>query len=440
MSQSPQVAIEPRPTQSSPWRLPIFLLVIAGLLGLVVWAALQFSRAGEALSRGKTLLRQRREPEAEREFDKYLWLYPRDPEAILLWAEAVITSDRRDPQEAARLVNGRLNDIPDTSPFGAEARMREGRLALLILHQPDRAEKLLTRSVELNSELADTHYLLWKLLDMTERFHYSEEHFWKTYELSPEELKSERLRDWYLSQFSPGTANSELDRRMGFLPAGKLPGDDISMERLNAFLANEPQAAMVVTAKARLLMHLREHEEALRLLLEISESNEALCDPQYLSALVTVLIDLGRTDEVRKYFETWPQSAGGFIYWHTAGLVFDVVDRDDTSAVKAYDSALSVWPGPAEWSIMHRKAQCLARLGDRTGADAVRDEARRIELLMETEVHQKLRLAMADLTNPEALQQMVRFYLSLRREREAKCWQDAIDRLPLQTGKVYSPR
>ena len=299
---------------------------------------------------------------------------------------------------------------------------------------------MLLRSAELDPELLDTHYLLWNVFDMTERFYYSEPHFWKTYDLSPNGHQAARLREWYLSQFSPGAFSLELDRRMGFLMPEELPGNHVDFVRLNTFLSNEADSPMVVAAKARFLIHLHKRDEAVGLLTGFSANEEALGNPYFLSALVTVLIDLGRLDEARRYFARWPQPGTGFLYWSVASRIFEVADRDDRSAVNACDAALSIWPGPVEWSIMHRKAQCLARLGDRSTADAMRKEAKRIELLMEPEVHQKLLLALTDLSSRESLLQMVRFYQSINRQREAECWQEVIDRLPSPPNKVYSPR
>ena len=438
MSESPQTA--PGKSSVVPSRRWLLVFLTVGSLGLAIWAVAEIVGIERALSRGRVLLRKQRPAEAERELNRYLWLHPRSPEAILLLAEAVISGSARSPQEAAELAISQMQTIPDESPFGAEARMREGRLALLILHQPDRAEKLLMRSAELDPELPDSHYLLWKLFDMTERFYYSEPHFWNTYNLTPDALKAEQLRNWYLSQFSPGTSNAELDRRMGFLTPGELPGDHIDLVRLDTFLSNEADSPMVVAANARFLLHLHERDEAIKVLTGISATEEAISNPFYLSAMVTVLMELGRLDEARSYFGRWPQPGTGFVYWSVAGRVFEVADRNDSSAVKAFDDALSIWPGPVEWSIMHRKAQCLARLGDRSAADAMLKEAKRIELLMEPEVHQKLRLAMADLSSRESLLEMVEFYQLINRQREAECWQRVIDRLPSLPIRVYSGR
>jgi len=407
------------------------------LLGLLLATAWWVSSVERSFSKGKLLLRQLREVEAEKELEKYLLLHARNPQAILLWAEAVLMGDSRSPVDAAKLALSRLADIPDKSPLSGEARMREGRLALLILNQPDRAESLLSHSAALDPDLADTHYLLWKLLDLTERFHDSGPHFWKLYELTPDASKPERLREWYISQFSPISANAELDRRMGFLRPDQAADNQTTLIRLKEFMWQEPQSPMVCAALASWLIDANERDDALLQLTRNGLSSEAFQNPHYVAAMVKVLIELGRLDEAKASFVRWPQPLEGFLYWQTAGRFFEVVDRNDKAAVEAYDKALSVWPGPADWSIMHRKAQCLNRLGNREAAETVRVEAKRIELLMETEVHRTLRLAVLDLRNPNSLRQMVEFYQAIHCTREAKCWQNAFDRLPQNSATLY---
>ena len=431
------VGIETPNRSPGPRHRSFRFLSIGLVLGLLLATAWWVSSVERSFRKGKLLLRQLREVEAEKELEQYLLLHPRNPEAILLWAEAVLTGDSRTPKDAAQLALSRLADIPDESPLGGEARMREGRLALLILHQPDRAESLLRRSAALDPDLADTHYLLWKLLDLTERFHDSAPHFWKLYELTPDASKPERLREWYISQFSPISANAELDRRMGFLGQDQAADNQTTLTRLKEFMAQEPQSPMICAALASWLIDVLERDEALLLLTRDGLSAEAFQNPHYVAAMVKVLMELGRLDEARDHFERWPEPLEGFVYWRTAGRLFEVADRNDKAAVEAYDKALSVWPGPADWSMMHRKAQCLNRLGIRDAAETVRVEAKRIELLMETEVHRTLRLALLDLRNPSSLRQMVEFYQAIRCELETKCWQNALDRLPHNSGAVY---
>jgi len=286
-----------------------------------------------------------------------------------MWAQAVVSGNARPPRQSAELAMQRLQLISDNSEFGGQARMREGRLTLLILHQPAHAEKLLVRSTELNPDLLDSHYLLWKLFDMTERFQMSESHFWKCYDLTSEAERPERLREWYVSQFSPSAANADLDRLMGFLKADELPGDETDIKRLEEFYSSEPDSPMVVAAIAQWYLRNRQRDDALSILKAIPADKEATRSPFYLATMIAVLLDLGKMEEARSYFSLWQDQQRGHLYWTTAGRVLELADRNDTAAVDAYDRAISMWPGSVEWPVMHRKAQCLSRLGKKDAAE-----------------------------------------------------------------------
>lgn len=398
-------------------------------IGLTVWLAAELIHLEGSISRAAVLLKQRRDIEAERELEKYLRFHNTNPQANLMWAQAVVSGNSRSPRKAAELAVQRLRLIPDNSEFGGEARMREGRLALLILHQPTLAENLLARSTELNPKLLDSHYLLWKLFDMTERFQMSEPYFWNCFDLTPELQKPERLREWYVSQFSPGAANADLDRYMGFLEANDLPGDETDIRRLEEFYSSEPDSPMVVAAMGQWYFRNHQRTEALSVLKGIQRDKESTQSPFYLATIIAVLLDLGKMEEARSFFLLWPGNDRGHLYWSTSGRMFDLVDRDDNAAADAYDKAIALWPGPVEWPTMHRKSQCLSRLGRKEAAEATRTEARRIELLMEAEVHQRLRNAMVNLDSPETAQQMIDFYDAIHREREANCWREVLQRL-----------
>ena len=413
------------------------ILISSAIAGLVVWLTLEIVHLERAPARALRLLRQQRATEAETELFHYLRFHPRSPEAILLWSQAVISGETRTPREAATLAISRLQLIPEDSAHASEARMREGRLALLILHQPARAESLLLRSVELNPNLLDSHYLLWQLCDMTERFQQSEPHFWKTYELSDESARAERLREWYVSQFSPSASTAGFDRQMGFLKPGEYPGPESDIARLEEFYSSEPDSPLILAALSQWYLHNHQRDEALQLLLRIRDRDDAFQSPFYVATLVAVMLEIGKLDEAKSELERWPQPTEGYAYWSTAAKVFEVIDRDAAAAVAAYDRALAVWPGPAEWSLMHRKAQCLARLGKKAEAESVRNDAKRVELQMEALTHQKLRAALANLDSPDTATQMLDFYQSLNREQEATCWQNVLNRLSRKVRLIY---
>jgi tetratricopeptide (TPR) repeat protein len=106
------------------------------------------------------------------------------------------------------------------------------------------------------------------------------------------------------------------------------------------------------------------------------------------------------------------------------------VYRRDEQALECFERALSVWPGPAEWSLLHFRAQSLARLGKRDEAEQSRILARKIESKMELSVHQNLRTLLLDLDEPGVLRTMANFYRSLGRDWEAEEWSRLATELP----------
>jgi tetratricopeptide (TPR) repeat protein len=404
------------------------MLVATIVLG-ALWFVVDRRIATHELKKARTFLRQRRDVEAEQALNRYLRTFPGDDDAVLMWAQAVVSGDQRTPEDAAGLAIQKLETIPDQSPRAAEARMREGRLALLILKQATKAEQRLQRSAQLDPGILDTHYLLWKLFDMTERFQFSEPHFWNTLKLTPQAGKAERLREWYVSQFSPSAANAALDRHMGFLKPGNLPGEQSDIARLEEFFSSEPESPMVVAALAQWHLRNRKREEAMAILNEIAEKAEAKNNSFFLSTFISALIETGELEAAKQQFLFWPKGQSGYDYWVTAGRISDLIDRDNKAAGLAYDEALKIWPGPVDWSTMHRKSQCSARMGERDRASEERARSKKIELLMEPEVHQRLRNALADLNSQDTALQMIDFYNQLDRKGEAEEWQKVLDEL-----------
>lgn len=414
------------------WLLLVSLAVATVSAGAWGYSSWKNKRATEALANGRQYLKERRAELAEKAIGEYLAVYPDDVEAILNWAEAVIDGKSRLPQDAARVACEALSRIPDSSPFAAEARMREGRLTLFVLLQPERAEKLLMHSRRLNPDSMDVHFLLWKLFDLTERFQFAEEHFWNTYDRSPDSIKTERLVEWYLSQFSTNSGNATIDKLLGFLPADQQTSDTVVAARLDGFLASEPDSTLNLTAKAAFLMHLRDREAAGKLLDEAELREDAASDPFFLATRISHFLDLGKLREAQELFDRWNAPKEGYLYLKTLGRIQQLVLRQDKEAVESFEQAMKIWPGPMDWSNLHFKAQSMARLGDRTGAAQTRARAKEIELLMELDVHRRLRMAMQNLKRPESFIAFEEFYLKLGREREAAAWQSRRQALSVQ--------
>ncbi len=402
-------------------RFLLWLLPGCVLAAWLLWLRFEESTAATLRESGRRHLRERRDELAESAFERCLQRTPNDAELILLWAQAVISGRNRTPQQAAELALTRLQQISDSSPLAAEARMREGRLGLLVLQKPEFAEARLRKSLELGPPTLDACYLLWKLCDLTERVAEAEPWFWAAYELTPEEQQPERLREWYTSQFSPQAANAELDRLLGFLEPNRFSDDAVTLARLAAFRSHEPESFLTAAAEAHFMIHLRDRDPAIDLLLRHWQRPGANTNDFLMSTLVDVLLETGRLDEAQVIFERWTPSEG-FQWLRTAGRVQQIVYQQDSEALELFERARPIWPGPIDWSLLHYEAQSLARLGRRSESESARARAKEIELLMELDVHRELRQALLDLRRPQNLQKIQDFYQKIGRDREANEW------------------
>ncbi len=126
-------------------------------------------RAQRGFGAAKSALRQHHWDEARRQLDRYLWLHPDNAQARLLLAEAYVRDDQLTMKDAVAPAILQLKQIPKTAENFATARLQEGRLTLLILRQPARAELLLREATQADPENLEASLLLWRVLDMTGR-------------------------------------------------------------------------------------------------------------------------------------------------------------------------------------------------------------------------------------------------------------------------------
>lgn len=306
--------------------------------------------------------------------------------------------------------------------------MLEGRLTFLILCRPARAERLFRRALELDPDQFDSNYLLWKLMDMTERYFYSEPSFRATFRLVSEEERPHRLREWYLSQFNPLSACAEIDGLMGFRGPTEPASEQVAYRRLSTFLEREPDSPITAAAMAQWHLRNRRRDAALEVLQGIPDY-ASVNEPFFVGTLAEVLLALGKTKQAATVFENWTTATTGYQYWRVAGIIEQEVFSDFAKAVECYDRALAIWPGPSDWLTMHRRFRCLAVLGRGEAAADARRRSEQVESLMELELHQRLKRALLDLRDPSGLAELVTFYGSLDRPWEKQAWQAVIDRL-----------
>ena len=165
----------------------------------------------------------------------------------------------------------------------------------------------------------------------------------------------------------------------------------------------------------------------------LQEAEEKLADPSsnpfYVAMRVTVLLDLGEFEQAQAAFDLWPQPHDGYEYFRCRALLLDEIESDFEQAIKYYQKALALWPGPFEWRLQNRLANCLTRVGRPSKADAARERARLIEVNMEGNVHTRLRQALADLEDPTDLGELLSFYKDLDCKREVDAWKEVLSRL-----------
>ncbi|MGV2335200.1 MAG UNVERIFIED_CONTAM: hypothetical protein LVR18_14175 [Planctomycetaceae bacterium] len=151
----------------------------------------------------------------------------------------------------------------------------------------------------------------------------------------------------------------------------------------------------------------------------------------FLSVWVSLLLELGRLPEAQAWFEEYsgPENRTP-LPSHGRPHGADGLPSCTKCALEHFNSALDIWPGAMDWSLLHFKAQSLARVGRRQEADQIRVRAKEIELLMELPVHQKLRKMLLNLKDPATLREMENFYRALGRSWEADEWSQLAADLP----------
>ena len=413
----------------------VFIAVLlVGALGAALAAALTLIRAQTGLEGGKELLAHELWPQARQRLSAYLWLHPADPEARFLMAEALARDEMLPAASAAAEAIQMLQAVPDNSSFGPAARLQQGRLAFLALHQPGRAERYLRRGIELGADLP-AYQLLWTLLCMTGRVEQSESVFWEVYERSPPNEQPLRLREWYLSQFFPLSAHETLDRLMGVLGPDEMSSRTTESRRYLRFREAEPDSPVGHAAIANWCQQEGDPDFGIKVLEAAAKAiPSASTDPFFLSVLIATQLDLGRFDEAQSSFERWPADNRGHAYWKWRAAILDEVRRDHEAALVAYERAFKLFPGPTDWRLHHQFAGCLARLKRTSEASAAQERATRLSGQMNAQVHDRIRKCLATLSDPEKLTEVAQYYRGLGLVREAEAWEKHIRRLSSVAG------
>lgn len=400
------------------WRTALGSLLLTAILlfGGAHWV-------GRHLPQAERLAADRQWDAARKSLAFYLRFHPADAEARLLMARAYVSDNSLVGEDKVHAALAQLKRISPNSARSAEARLQEGRLHFLLLWQPGRAERCFLDALQLEPTRLEARILLWKLFDATGRWELGEEHFWQVYERTPAHDRPVVLRDWYLSEFSPGTATAELDRRMGLLGETELPSIESERRRLEAFVAADPGWLAGHAILARWFHRQGGVPQAIEQLDKAELLPGGADDPFVIAERVSTSIEVGEFDTARRAFDRWPEPHTGHQFWKCRGLIEDLVLRHDRQAVTAFEQAIATTPGKSDWLTQHRLAQCLTRLGERERASAVRKHSKEVEQLMESPLHQQLRRALSTPNAAQTGKEMADFYRRLGRSQESAAWQ-----------------
>jgi len=409
-------------------RVIIALLIVFAIAALAP-AGVVVIHAHTGLADAKDLLAHQLWPQARQRLTSYLWLHSRDWEAHVLLAEACAKDSSLPSEEGATQAIHYLARVPDGAPLASLARLQQGRLTFLILQKPTQAEGLLREAIRLGAGL-EAHQLLFTILCMTGRAEESEDTFWKVYELSSDDERPLRLRDWYMSQVFPLTANEPLDRVMGLLGPQESPAPLTESRRFLRFREREPQSPIAHAAVAQWCQDEGDPEFADRVLQAAEkELPHVKSNSFYLSVAIATYLDLGQFQRAQEYFQLWPSGHRGQAYWKWRAIIHDDVLHQYEEALAAYERALTMWPGPLDWRLHFRRLGCLARSKKTAEIPAAKEQADRIQGLMDADLHDRLRTAVGSLDDPAKLAEVVEFYRAIRRDREVKCWERHIQRI-----------
>jgi tetratricopeptide (TPR) repeat protein len=406
-------------------------LIVVGVLACA-WLGYLVMRSQRGLAEAERLLKRNVFTKAREEIDRYLWLHPRDPAGLMVAAEILTRDESLEGGPAIARAQTLLSRIPDGDKLGAVARSQQARLSFFVLHRPLEGQRLFEQAIALDPDYIHARYLLWKLLDLTGRSDSAESLFWGIYDRTPPADRPFLMREWYMSQFFPASANPLLDIQMGYSDPSKPLQLNPEYVRLKEHRDAEPEEPVNHVALARWFQHDGDHTTALSLLEQGLKIPGAEKNPYFLSILLATLFERGELDRARQFFAGWPEPRQGYEYSRWAGMLADEADRNYPEAVKAYDQALAIWPGPVDWRTMYRRANCLARMRQPEAAAAAREQAKALESQMDTDVHMALREALDDknLQDRAELQKVQDFYRALGRPREVAAWKEILDPLP----------
>jgi tetratricopeptide (TPR) repeat protein len=399
-------------------RRRMFLLAICVLA--VGWSGYSYWSIESGLKRGQQAAAKGHWSRARDHLSRYLAWHPDDATAHLLIAEALVRDNAQSGQDSVNRAIEHLTQIEDDSPLAAKARLQQARLSLLLLQRPAAAERLLRKSLELNSESLDANILMWKLMDVTGRHVVSRQYFWRAYEASPVSGRPTLLRDWFLAEFFPETANTSFHNATGARAVGKIPASISLLVRLRE---SEPEAHFVHAALATYYLERGQPKSSLELLKESPDLAQAMKDPFFVSVLFESLVDLGENEKATTCFEQFPEPHADYLYWRSKAMFHHYVTEDAAAAVDAYEEALTKWPAKFDWGLMTKLSECLRKIGRGDDAEGIQKRVNQLTTRILTEEKtSQLRDKLRRLNDPAVAGELCEIYTEFGLMKEANAW------------------
>ncbi len=393
------------------------MMAAASAAATVGWLETSFRRADRYARHGLW-------PETRLELARYLWLHPRSDAAHIAFAEACVRDEELSRTDGIAWAESHLERVPDRSPLAAMARSQQGRLELLLRLRPYRAEQLFRQAIKVNPRAIDPYFMLWKLGDLTGRSHLCETEFWQVYAAATPAERGGRLRELFMSQFFPATANPELDGVIGSFDAERNAART-EARRYIQFRDAEPDGPYGYAALGRWFGEEGDPKFALAILEKGRQEAPAWeRDPLFLASLVNALIAVGELEQAAAVVDRWSAPQDGYEYWLSVGQVRHELRQDLEGALEAYGKALEFWPGPADWRTLNRQVACLNRLRRTDEAARLRERIAKLEALTCDEKLRSLRNSLGALDQPERIVELVEFYRELGRTREMRAWEE----------------
>ena len=399
--------------------IAILLLLVGAAIAFFMWRNHQ---AEKFASRAKTAIEENDFQSARVFAEKALAIRPNHTPTLLIYAESVFKDSTMDGDSRIDKSLTALGKIGDNVDESLAARKYEASLLFFSRLQAVEAEEALIRATAISTDDLEANLSLMRIYCATGRETFTSPLFETMIQISGTKSETQEvLIAWFLSQFSLGSYNSSTDQMLGVegLYASKIPA---SQKRLLAFRDSEPDQIQPKVALAYWFYLRSDGKQAKVILDELDPEKIDLTDPLYLMTAVNVYLEMGEIEIAQELHGYWDNQTY-FEYWRQKGVIEQDYKGNKHEAIKAFEKALTIWPGPIDPSLPFRLETCYKGIED--FEKAAEYKARGEKLRNNTDVSrikELQQLLIRGQLDQETCEKFVAFYKSLGREIEAQYW------------------